>query len=630
MHGRIPTLAAPAAALVALLAAAALWATPSARAAAQPTFTPYCQGNWNCLGLGDPAMYDEVVQRWRIRSATVQTVRLRSVQPRVGGGASLVTATSDPVTIAAGELREVTASLPVADGGVLELVGASGTPEFEAEVLGENDGDGVTGNDDACGTDYNQHAAPCVGAVRTFGDPLFLAPDPNGFSASGHPMDVIQTGSPQYAAPVAGVITRWRVRSATTAPLTLKVLHPAAAGAYTATAASAPATPAADGAITTVDGVRLPIAQGDHLDLSALGDLGAVAALAKARTIALLSPPPAVGDTVTPGSDQSGFRLLVQADIEPDADGDGYGDVSQDVCPEDTARHAGCSADLEVTSVTGDPVVRDSGLFYEFFITNKGPDPAHQVTVRFDVPPGTITDGNVAPGCGAVPGQVAVCPVTERIAVGGYGMVHFLVAAPFATAGVRSTLSVSALTPDPNPSNNRLTLTSRTATGTAIPPHVTIGGRILPCGTVIRGTRKADTLRGTKDDDRLVGGDGKDRLFGLGGDDCLEGGNGDDALDGGAGDDTLTGAAGQDRLAGGSGDDRLTGGAGNDRLAGGAGKDTISPGAGRDSVMAGAGNDTINAADGVRETIDCGPGKDTVRADRRDRLKHCEKVTRRR
>jgi Ca2+-binding RTX toxin-like protein len=58
--------------------------------------------------------------------------------------------------------------------------------------------------------------------------------------------------------------------------------------------------------------------------------------------------------------------------------------------------------------------------------------------------------------------------------------------------------------------------------------------------------------------------------------------------------------------------------------------DTLSPGAGHDAIDAGAGNDTINAVDGVRETVDCGSGRDTVRADRRDRLRHCEKATRRR
>ena len=43
-------------------------------------------------------------------------------------------------------------------------------------------------------------------------------------------------------------------------------------------------------------------------------------------------------------------------------------------------------------------------------------------------------------------------------------------------------------------------------------------------------------------------------------------------------------------------------------------------------VVAGAGNDTILAADGRREAIDCGNGRDTVTADRSDSLVHCEVV----
>jgi Tol biopolymer transport system component len=44
------------------------------------------------------------------------------------------------------------------------------------------------------------------------------------------------------------------------------------------------------------------------------------------------------------------------------------------------------------------------------------------------------------------------------------------------------------------------------------------------------------------------------------------------------------------------------------------------------SVWARAGNDYINARDGRRETIDCGAGRDTVIADRIDRLLNCEVV----
>jgi hypothetical protein len=45
------------------------------------------------------------------------------------------------------------------------------------------------------------------------------------------------------------------------------------------------------------------------------------------------------GDMGTPTMTNSNIELLVNADVEPDADGDGYGDVTQDACPDVASRH---------------------------------------------------------------------------------------------------------------------------------------------------------------------------------------------------------------------------------------------------------------------------------------------------
>ncbi len=106
------------------------------------------------------------------------------------------------------------------------------------------------------------------------------------------------------------------------------------------------------------------------------------------------------------------------------------------------------------------------------------------------------------------------------------------------------------------------------------------------CENAIVGTRKRDRLAGTKDGDRLRGRGGNDRLNGKRGDDCLQGGRGGD------------------RLNGGKGSDKLKGGGGGDR---------------------------IKAKDGERDAIRCGPGRDRVKADRKDRIsKGCERIKRRR
>lgn len=169
-----------------------------------------------------------------------------------------------------------------------------------------------------------------------------------------------------------------------------------------------------------------------------------------------------------------------------------------------------------------------------------------------------------------------------------------------------------------------------------------------PQGDKEYGLAGDDYMRGQAGDDCLYGLDGKDVLIGEEGLDLLVGGNGNDALYGGLGNDRLYGAAGRDRLygnagadrlSGGAGDDRLLGSAGNDQLFGGAGNDlldggsgndVISGGLGRDHIIAGAGADRINVHDGQRDVVNCGSGRDIVSADRRDVLRNCERVTRRR
>jgi hypothetical protein len=153
------------------------------------------------------------------------------------------------------------------------------------------------------------------------------------------------------------------------------------------------------------------------------------------------------------------------------------------------------------------------------------------------------------------------------------------------TATVATTSS-----PDTNPADNAAQL--EVVVGAAPPPPVrrTVGGN------------GADSLTGTARGDRLSGRGGNDTLRGL------------------AGNDTLDGGGGNDRLLGGPGNDTLLGGAGNDRLLGG-------PGVNR--YVGGAGADTITAANGRRETINCGGGRDTATVDASDAVTRCEKIRRR-
>jgi len=179
-----------------------------------------------------------------------------------------------------------------------------------------------------------------------------------------------------------------------------------------------------------------------------------------------------------------------------------------------------------------------------------------------------------------------------------------------------------------------------------------------PGGVTTTGTAGADVFTGTvgrdvfharAGNDRLRGGPAGDLLCGEAGNDTVDGeagsdqlygdfcpgaklaavaGEGNDVVRGGAGNDRLVGGGGRDRLDGGAGRDKLTGGAGNDRLSGGAGNDTLTGGGGRNRYSGGAGNDKLSAANGKRDRVDCGAGRDTARVDRTDRVKGCERVRR--
>lgn len=117
------------------------------------------------------------------------------------------------------------------------------------------------------------------------------------------------------------------------------------------------------------------------------------------------------------------------------------------------------------------------------------------------------------------------------------------------------------------------------------------GGRA--CAVQLDGTRKRDRIKGTDGGETINARGGRDRVTARGGNDCVRG------------------RGGSDKLKGQSGDDKLSGGAGRDRLTGGAGRDTLK--------ARGRGGDLVS----------CGKGRDKAIVDRRDRVRGCEKVRRR-
>lgn len=146
---------------------------------------------------------------------------------------------------------------------------------------------------------------------------------------------------------------------------------------------------------------------------------------------------------------------------------------------------------------------------------------------------------------------------------------------------------------------------------------------------VLTGDDRINRLTGGFRDDTLSGAGSADELFGGGGGDSLLGGPGNDTLDGGVSGDTLDGGSGADRLFGGDGVDSLTGnlnadslfgGAGADRLSGGAAGDLLDGGTENDDLDGGAGPDTLFGGAGsdellgrsARDTLDGGADDDSL------------------
>ena len=85
-----------------------------------------------------------------------------------------------------------------------------------------------------------------------------------------------------------------------------------------------------------------------------------------------------------------GSRLDVSAQVEPDADQDGFGDVSQDACPGVSGSLQGCpQADLSVTQSTSATSVPAGGqATYTLAVANHGPEDAPGVVLTDSLPAG--------------------------------------------------------------------------------------------------------------------------------------------------------------------------------------------------------------------------------------------------
>jgi hypothetical protein len=178
------------------------------------------------------------------------------------------------------------------------------------------------------------------GSVITIGSALREAGEPTDCTGGGpEACTITQTALPRriLRSPFErGVITRWRVRSSS-GQVAISVLR----GRDPERVVRSSGFTRVSGARIREVAARLPIARGEAIALEVEEGTKLGVAYTQGAGLERWSPP--MGSSgAQKNLGPSGLEILLNADVERDRDGDGYGDDSQDECPEDPRRHAGC------------------------------------------------------------------------------------------------------------------------------------------------------------------------------------------------------------------------------------------------------------------------------------------------
>ena len=180
-------------------------------------------------------------------------------------------------------------------------------------------------------------------AATEFGDPcpaVTGVPTPYGvfaLTAVGDPLPL--------AAPVGGILTKWKIEVVApgppkAAPVTLKTLRLTGSENLLVTGEGTGSIVAGTNAFD----VRIPIQPGDHLGLFGTDpEVGTpICAATDENTLGIFIPDTPVGSSSPYGEGDSEIRIPVTGTIEADADNDGFGDETQDACPQSATTQVAC------------------------------------------------------------------------------------------------------------------------------------------------------------------------------------------------------------------------------------------------------------------------------------------------
>jgi hypothetical protein len=189
-------------------------------------------------------------------------------------------------------------------------------------------------------------AAVTIGSTFAANEPCSAVPT-TAFTAA-------QTTAPAgvpYEAPSSGVITSWSHHSVTptfgAGNLKFKVVRPMGSGFFSVVGESAAISPVPG---LNTSPVRIPVEAGDIIGLTVFGPTNCYVGQTGPGVHATATDAPP-GPTAFAAIND--VLLDVSATLEPDGDGDGFGDESQDGCLNDATDHGDCTP--PETTVTAAP-----------------------------------------------------------------------------------------------------------------------------------------------------------------------------------------------------------------------------------------------------------------------------------
>jgi hypothetical protein len=212
-------------------------------------------------------------------------------------------------------------------------------------------------------------AAPASAAVRIGSDDALNTV--GGGTCPGTPATIIQIGSPngEYAMPFDGVLTSWTSGTDVWTSATFKAVRLGAGNSFTILAEDGPRS--SNGIYNPI---RVPVLQGDVIGLSAVNGCFSNREHSGYTTAY-------IGSQVGPGTHSysagvPGFKIPVTAQLERDADNDGFGDETQDGCPSDASTQGACPPDIAPpdTSIARGPAkkTKKKTATFEFSSTEAG------------------------------------------------------------------------------------------------------------------------------------------------------------------------------------------------------------------------------------------------------------------